>query len=76
MSVNGYQINIYTYADIMYQASLVSRSLPWKDFSFACGESLGTTVYQATHVRNKDVKVIHADNCKRRRAPAYTESSE
>ena len=52
----------------MYQASLTPRPLPafqyGKDFSFARGKSLGNS-------RFKEAKVIHADNCKHRLAPAY-----
>ena len=71
--VNGYQSTLHT--DKMYQASLILRPLQAfsrlqyrKDFSFARRESLRTKLYQ--------VKVLYADNCKCRQAPAYTESSE
>ena len=68
MLVNDYQSILHT--DKMYQASLAPRPLPafnclqyGKDFSFACGESLGNSGF-------KEAKVIDADNCKHRQAPA------
>ena len=55
MLVNGYQSTLH--ADKMYQTSLVARPLPTfrrlqygKKFSIAHGESLGTRLYQGTHV--------------------------
>ena len=59
----------------MYQASLVLSSLP----AFCGTERIFVRVlYQSTGEESlvKEAKVIHADNCKHRQAPAYTESSE
>ena len=53
-----------------------------KEFLFTRWESLGTRLHKASYTRRnhetvlKEAKVIHADSCKHRQAPAYTKSSE